>query len=156
MSSNYYPPGAFSFSVNFMGLGLLGVDASFQEVSGIQVQFDVEKVNEGGENRFSYNLPQRAKYSNLVLKRGLIALGSPLALWAGVTLGFPYAVPIVPAALLVTLLNENGNPLTAWAFVNAYPVRSEISTLNSMENRVLIETLELTYNYFQRIITPSL
>lgn len=156
MSSNYYPPGAFSFSVNFMGLGLVGVDASFQEVSGIQVQFDVEKVNEGGENRFSYNLPQRAKYSNLVLKRGLIALGSPLALWAGATLGFPYSVPIVPAALMVTLLNENGNPLTAWAFVNAYPVRSEISSFNSTENKVVIETLELSYNYFQRVIVPSL
>jgi phage tail-like protein len=156
MSSNYYPPPAFYFSVNLMGLGLLGVDASFQEVSGIQVQFDVEKVNEGGENRFSYNLPQRAKYSNLVLKRGLIALGSPLALWAGATLGLPFSVPILPQSLLVTLLNENGNPLTAWAFVNAYPVRSEISSLNSTENKVLVETFELTYNYFQRVILPSI
>jgi len=156
MSTSYYPPPAFYFSVNLMGLGFAGVDASFQEVSGIQVQFDVEKVAEGGENRFAYNLPQRARYSNLVLKRGIVVLGSPLALWAGATLGFPFSAPVVPMGLMVTLLNENGNPLTAWAFVNAYPVRSEISTLNSMENRVLIETLELTYNYFQRVIVPSI
>jgi hypothetical protein len=35
-------------------------------------------------------------------------------------------------------------------------VRSEISTFNSTENKVVIETLELTYNYFQRVIVPSL
>jgi phage tail-like protein len=150
MSTPYYPPPAFYFSVALIGSGKRVVDASFQEVSGIEAQFEVERTVEGGENRFAHNLPQRSKFSNLVLKRGFVTSGSFLAQWVSDTLGSNLSAPIVTRDLLVTLLNAKGQPLVTWNFVNAYPLRWDVASLNSMDNKILTETLELSYNYFVR------
>ncbi len=152
----YYPPPAFRFSVTVIGVGsiasiLTDIDASFQEVSGLQSEFDIEPVTEGGENRFVHHLPRPAKYPNLVLKRGVVTTDSFLAEWVGQTVGAGLSLPIVTQNLLVTLLDENGLPTIAWGLVNAYPVRWDVGPLNSMENKILSETLELSYNYFERV-----
>jgi phage tail-like protein len=156
MSDPYYPPGGFYFSVTVIGSGSLlaqatDIDASFQEVSGIEAKFEIEEVTEGGENRFVHRLPKPAKYQNLVLKRGIVAIDSFLVEWVGQTVGSGLSLPILPQNLLVTLLDGAGDPLVAWGFANAYPVRSQIAPLNASEGKVLIETLELSYNYFDRL-----
>jgi len=96
MTDQYYPPGAFHFTVKVIGSLTLGsvlpnIDASFQEVSGIQSAFEVEEVVEGGENRFAHRLTKPAKYSDLVLKRGIITRGSFLAEWVEQTIGSSHA-----------------------------------------------------------------
>ena len=156
MSETYYPPGAFYFSVQLLGsltpfALLTDVDASFQEVSGIQAEFGTEEVVEGGENRFAHRLPKQAKYSNLVLKRGVVTESSVLAEWVGQTIGASLSLPIVPQNILVTLLNASGIPSIAWGFVNAYPLRWEVGPLDSMDNKILTESLEFSYNYFERV-----
>lgn len=156
MSDTYYPPGGFYFTVAVLGSGAAlamasGVDASFQEISGIEAKFDTEEVTEGGENRFVYRLPKPAKYSNLVLKRGIVAVNSFLVEWVGQTVGSSLSLPILPQNILVTLLNEEGNPLIAWGFANAWPVRSQVAPLSASDNKILIETMELSYNYFDRV-----
>jgi phage tail-like protein len=156
MSDAYYPPPAFYFTVTILGsataLSLLtSIDASFQEISGIEAQFNVEEVAEGGENRFVHRLPKQGKYSNLVLKRGAVYTDSFLSEWFGQTVGSGMSLPILPQNLLVTLLNESSVPLIAWAFVNAYPVKWNMAAMNSQDNKILIETLELSYNYFERL-----
>jgi len=151
MADVYYPPGAFYFSVSMVGASQAGIDASFQEVSGIEATLDVENVEEGGENRFSHRLPRIVKYPNLVLKRGLVTSGSLLADWLTSTLAAGLAQPVVPKDLLVTLLNMRKSPLLSWTFTRAFPLRWELAQLNSERNEVLIETLELSYDYFQRV-----
>jgi phage tail-like protein len=160
MEETYYPPGAFYFSVQVLGsatpLALLtGVDASFQEVSGITAEFGVEEVAEGGENRFVHHLPRQAKYPNLSLKRGIVTRSSLLAEWAGQTIGSRLSLPIITQNILVMLLGESGLPLIAWAFVNAYPVKWDVAALDSQDNKILTETLELSYNYFDRLVLGS-
>ncbi|HEX7288870.1 MAG TPA: phage tail protein [Candidatus Angelobacter sp.] len=155
MTQDYYPPPAFYFTVTVIGSGaalalLTGIDASFKEVSGIRAEFGTEEVTEGGENRFVHRLPQAAKYANLVMKRGVVTKDSFLAEWVGQTIGSTLSLPIIPQNLLVSLLNEDGFPAIAWAFVNAWPVRWEVDPLNSMNNDILVETLEFSYNYFER------
>lgn len=155
MSEEYYPPGAFYFAVYILGSGtvfslLTDIDASFQEVSGIQAEFGIEEVTEGGENRFVHRLPRPAKYSNLVLKRGVVTMDSVLAEWVGQTVGSGLALPIITQNLMVTLLGEDGFPMIAWFFVNAYPVKWDVAALNSEDNKVLTETMEFAYNYFER------
>jgi phage tail-like protein len=161
MLDTYYPPGAFYFNVNIIGvLGvaslITSVDNSFEEVSGIQAEFDLEEIAEGGENRFKYRVPTQAKYSNLVLKRGVVTIDSFLAEWCGETIGANLAMPIVTQNLLVTLLDAKGIPTTAWGFSNAWPVRWEISSMNSQENKILTETLEFSYNFFERVNLTAL
>jgi phage tail-like protein len=159
MADEYYPPGAFYFAVDVLGVGtaltaltgFAAIDASFQEVSGFQAEFGVEEVAEGGENRFVHRLPLPAKYSNLVLKRGVVTKESILAEWFGQTVGSGLSLPIVTQNVLVRLLAPEGNiPLIAWIFVNAWPVRWDVGPLDSMDNKILTETLELSYNYFER------
>jgi len=154
--TTYYPPGAFYFTVHVLGSGtafslMTDIDASFQEVSGIEAQFGIEEVVEGGENRFVHRLPKATKYSNVVLKRGVVTMDSVLAEWVGQTVGSGLSMPILPQNLLVSLLNESGNPIIVWGFANAWPVKWQVSAMSSTENKILMETLELSYNYFERL-----
>lgn len=160
MSEIYRPPVAFHFSVTLFGSlapfsAASGVDGSFQEVSGIQVEQQVEEVVEGGENRFVHRLPRPARYSNLVLKRGVVTRSSVLAEWVGQTVGSSLSLPVIPQNLLVMLLDAEGDPVVVWGFVNAWPVRWETGTLDSQRNEVLTETMEFTYGYFERLVLTS-
>ncbi len=145
-----YPPVAFHFGVSLDGNG--ASDASFQEISGIKVEFSNEEVVEGGQNQFVHRLPTQAKYANLVLKRGVVVTTSPLADWVSRTLASYLTRPIELRQLMVTLKNAQHDPLITWTFVNAYPVRWEISPLNAMESTILTETMELAYHYFERSV----
>ena len=156
MSDPYYPPPGFYFTLTVLGsataLSLLtDTDAAFQEISGIEAQSQAEEVTEGGENRFVHRLPKQSKYSNLVLKRGAVTGDSTLIEWAGLTVGSSLTLPILTQNLLVMLLGENSIPLIAWAFVNAYPIKTQIAGLNAQDNKVLIESMEFSYNYFERL-----
>lgn len=153
-----YPPANFYFRVNVLSSGgrppRNSVDASFQEVSGIAAELEVEPYREGGRNGYAHRLPVRTKYQNLVLKRGLVSQTSQLFEWCLNTLGtgtMPM-LPIVPKDISVDLLGTEGadkdNVLKSWTFNRAWPVKWEISNLNAMGNEVVVETLEFTYDCF--------
>ena len=142
----YYPPVAFHFSVRF-GVSGQSSDTCFQEVSGLSVSLGVEEVKEGGENRFAHRLPTPARYGNLVLKRGLL-LDSEVRKWVeDAVINFVFQ----PTEVSVDLLNEKQEPLSSWTFTRAWPVKWQISSLKSMGNEVVIETLELVYESFRKV-----
>ncbi|GAA4460512.1 hypothetical protein GCM10023189_35740 [Nibrella saemangeumensis] len=143
VAGGYYPPVGFHFRVVFLGLGNDN-DQRFQSVSGLNVEFDVETVKEGGENRFEHKLPGRAKYPDLSLKRGLLKDSSVIA-WCRNALKNR---EIEPATLEVSLLNENHDPLITWKVFNAWPRKWSVSDFNAGENAVVVETLDLCYSYF--------
>jgi phage tail-like protein len=146
---NTYPPVGFYFDVVFRGISgvaATGVDTQFQEVSGFNQELGVEELVEGGENRFSHRLPNRGKFANLVLKRGVM-VNSQLVTWLQDAIdNFIFN----PATVEVTLLNEEGKPLVKWEFLKAWPVKWSTSDLKSTENAIVVETLELSYQYFTK------
>jgi phage tail-like protein len=145
--ADYQPPGGFHFRVEFQLPGARDGDARFQEVAGLGAELGLEEVVEGGENRFSHRLPTRARYSNLVLKRGLFT-DSTLIEWCrnGIE-NFDFE----PTTVNVTLLNENHEPLAeTYSFIRAWPVKWSVSDFKAQENGLVIETLELAFNYFTR------
>ncbi|MEL6867960.1 MAG: phage tail protein [Bacteroidota bacterium] len=143
--ADYYPPVGFHFVVAFELPTVTTGDFQFQEVSGLSVSLETETLVEGGENRFTYELPTRTKYDHLVLKRGML-IGSVLFQWAKEALeNFNF----IPTNLIITLLNENHIPITAWYVVNAYPVKWSVTDLNAEQSSIVIESLELNYNYFK-------
>lgn len=122
-------------------------EASFQEVSGINVSLETKGYPEGGVNDYSHKLPERAKYDNLFLKRGLLH-GSSLLQWINDAVkNFTFT----PKLLEVSLLNEEGNKLVTWSFSNAYPVGLKVTDFKSQDNSIVVETLEIAYNYFTRV-----
>jgi len=143
--SLFYPPTGFHFSVVFELPGQTDRDQRFQDVSGLSEEISTENITEGGENRFSYQLPERVSHPNLVLKRGML-IGSGLLRWIRNAMeNFVFE----PVNLTVTLLNELHLPVAAWYIVNAYPVKWNVSDFNAEENRLVIETIELKYQYFK-------
>ncbi|WP_296382174.1 phage tail protein [Winogradskyella sp.] len=143
-----YPFVGFHFRLSFP-LVSGHIDTSFKEVSGLSLEMEMEEIAEGGENRFKHRVPSGAKYQNLVLKRGITSFDSPLSVWCESTLTGDLSTAIVTQTVLLSLLNEDGLAVKNWSFVNTWPVKWEISPLNTADNEILIETLELTYDYFK-------
>lgn len=143
--AGYYPPVGFHFGVEFTSLGKNDNDTRFQSVSGLSVEFETETFKEGGENRFEHVLPVRTKYPDLILKRGLLAKDSEVFAWCQKAF---QQREFKLTNLLVTLLNEKHEPLKTWNVVNAWPKKWAVSDFNAEANAIVIETLELRYNYF--------
>jgi len=142
-AAQYYPPWGFYYKVEF-GISKNSNDVRFQTVSGLSVEYDYENFKEGGENRFEHKLPVRTKYADLVLKRGMV-VDSEVISW------FNNAFrdrEFVPTDINVILMNEKGEPLRTWKVAHAIPKKWVVSDLNSTENAIVVETMEITYRYF--------
>jgi phage tail-like protein len=149
---SYYPPVGFRFKVKFEGLDdEVGEDIYFQSVAGLSVDIETEEFAEGGENRFKHKLPTRTKFPNLVLKRGLLKT-SGLIKWCEKAFeDFEFK----PLSLIISLYSDEGqdsvesSPMITWKITHAIPVKWAIDDLNSQESKIVLETLELSYNYFK-------
>jgi phage tail-like protein len=139
---NYTPIG-FYFKLTFKDQ-----DIAFQEVSGISKEFSIEEVASGGENQFKYRLPTVSSSENLVLKRAIIAAESLLVNWCETCINQGLSSPIQPKNVTLSLVNTNDQTIMQWTFHNAYPVKYHVSDLNTQENAIIIESLELAYTYF--------
>ena len=147
-----YPPVGFHFLVTFELFPQTPNDFRFQEVSGLDVEMEMETFLEGGQNRFSWKLPKRARYSDLVLKRGMF-MGSGIVLWC--QNAFENFV-FEPVNLTIALLNDSHVPVQAWYVVNAIPKKWSISNFNAQENSIVIESITLSYQFFNVISVESL
>lgn len=141
------PPLAFRFGVFFFAEGKIPnpLDIMFQKVSGLDSTVETTPMLEGGQNIYPQSLPQRIKYQNLVLQRGLI-VGSPLVIQFNQVMSqFTFS----PANVLVTLFDTTRIPIAGWLLMKAYPVRWSISDLDAESNTAVIENMELTYQFMQ-------
>ena len=145
----YTPPVGFHFRVDFGIAPGIRDDVLFQEVGGLGAEVTTEDLVEGGENRFTHRLPVRTKYSNLVLKRGLF-VDSALTDWVRNAIENLEATDEhKPTTVNVVLLDEKGEPLGhSYNFNSAWPVKWSISDLKSSSNEVVVESLELSYQFY--------
>jgi len=140
-----YPPVGFHFRVEFGLDGVEDNDFRFRDVSGLSMELEEETHNEGGENRFVQKLPVRGRYPDLVLKRGMLT-DSKVTQWCKAAI---QNLDIEPITVWVTLMNENHEPLQTYTFVNAWPKKWNASDLNAEASEIVVESLELAYQYFR-------
>ncbi len=133
-------PVAFHFEV-VIGLWSL----AFKEVSGLGFEMELEEVTEGGVNDYAYYLPKRAKHGNLILKRALRTIQYTDAIWIKSMVEGESLNTFITTPILINLLNENREIISAWSCLNAFPVKWTIDSLDSEKNSVLIETIEFAY-----------
>ena len=145
MDPRYRPPAGFHFRVEFGLPDATDNDTRFREVSGLTRELEDEAFNEGGENRFVHKLPSRARYPDLVLKRGLL-VDSAVRSWCERAI---YDFEIEPIPVFVTLLNGEHEPLQSYSVLNAWPKKWSVSDFNAESSEVVIETLELAYQYYK-------
>lgn len=146
--NEWAPPVSFYFKVEFQGGPPLS--ASFQEVSGLKLEMEVEERREGGANGAVYHLPVKFKHGNLILKRALEPLSDGLEKWINDTMDGQFIKKIVPVDISVSLLGADSVPLAKWTCTHAYPVKWDMGVFNSQTNGLVIETLELCYNELRR------
>lgn len=141
----FTPPVGFHFKVDVLGLPPAADDLRFVEVGGLALEVATEEVAEGGENRFVQRYPGRAKYGDLVLKRGLLKR-SEIWNWARQCIE---DLDVQPRDVDVTLLNAEHEPLMTWHIVGAFPVKWAVSDLNATANAFVVETMTLAYRHFR-------
>lgn len=153
-STIYDPPLGFYFKVSFENLSPVTEDFHFQSVSGLTMEMATESRKEGGNNRYDLELPLKAQYPDLVLKRGLWIIDQEtrtqnekghLQAWCHRTI---QSLVIRPSNLTVSLRNAKGLPIMSWWIKRAWPKKWTVSDFNAEENQLVIETVELHYDYF--------
>ncbi len=145
MAFDIYPPVGFIFKVEFKELDdAYETDTYWQEVNGLSIDVSEFEYKEGGENRFVYTFPERPKYSNIELKRGLMP-NTTVYNWCSDSIR---NLDIKPTNFFITLLNDKQEPLQLYHVINAWPTKWNVSNFNAMDSQIVIESLELSYQYF--------
>jgi len=147
---NWDLPVAFYFQVLMQG-----AEFSFKEVSGLTTELETETIIEGGNNDYQHLVPRHVKHGNLILKRALKALNREDVQWIASFFNGSLVFPISTVLVTINLLDREGEPIYSWNCHHAYPVKWETDVLDSEKNSVLIESLELTYTYLERIPCQS-
>jgi phage tail-like protein len=92
------------------------------------------------------------KYEPLQLRRSIGAADSSLVKWCRVTLEGGLGQQIRTVPLTVYLLNAFGEPLRAWLFADAYPIKWEVGAFDANKNELAIESVTLQYTFSNRIL----
>lgn len=120
--------------------------AAFAEVSGLEMTMEVEDYAAGGHNDAVLKFPGRMKWSNLVMKRGLLAKRDPLDksdLWTWCEAYLDGQG--VRKDGIVTLLDENRRPKVTWSWKRGLPLKWSGPSLNAGQSQVAFESIEIAH-----------
>ena len=132
----------FRFLVEIEGL----VVGGFSEVTGLDIEVEVESYREGGLNTFAHELPGPVRYpARLVLKRGLTEADSFWRWYRDVARG-----QIARKNGSIVLLDRTGQEAWRWNFTDAYPARWTGPQLRAGASEVAVETVELVHRGLTR------
>jgi phage tail-like protein len=132
------PVPAFKFWVEMQSI----VVAEFKECSGLRLERKVEEIEEGGVNDHWHILPGRNKYSNIVLKYGVMHSNE---LWNWFQEGL-YDGKVKRVTFTILLRNVKGDVVKRWNVKEGFPVKWEGPSLNVEGSQVAIETLEIAHH----------
>lgn len=131
------PYTSFNFLVEIQGI----ITAGFSEISGLQIETELEEVREGGVNNHIHKLPKLTKYGNLTLKHGLTDQDILWNWYKDVING-----NVMRTNITIFLLDFAGKLVMHWEFSDAYPVKWTGPELKAESNTVAFETLEIAHN----------
>lgn len=132
-----YPLPVFHYQVEWGGT-LLG----FSEVSGLNIEVQLIEYRDGASQEYSsIKMPGIPKYGNITLKRGILPSDNEFYDWLNTT----SLNTVERRDLIISLLNENHEPVMTWKAVNAWPVKVEGPGLKATGNEVAIESIEVAH-----------
>jgi phage tail-like protein len=115
--------------------------AGVSDVTGLQLETETDKYEEGGLNSFVHIFPKSTKYQNIVLKRGITGLDD-LWLWhQNVIKGIKDR-----RSGAIVLKDETGTDKWRWEFVEAFPVKWTGPDFKADTNTVAFESVELAHH----------
>lgn len=123
-------------------------DGAFQDCSGLEIELEVKEHLEGGNNAAVVRQVGRAKYTNLILKRGMFysrsgVLNRDLWQWLqGIAAGVR---PVARYDGLVEVMSVGDEVVASWEFDRGLPVRLRGPELNAKTGEVAIEELHIAH-----------
>ena len=132
-----YPLPNFHFQVDWGGTRM-----GFTEISGLNIETDVIDYREGLDPEYhTRKMPGLRKYSNLVLKRGIVKGDNEFYNWVHTI----KMNEVERRDITIRLLDEEHVPAVVWKIKNAWPVKYTGPVLKADGNEVAIESLELAH-----------
>lgn len=121
-------------------------DGGFQECSGLEVSMDVQDYNEGGRNDAVIRRVGRAKYSNIVLKRGMFfGEGNSVRrdLWEWLQNIVAGRRPVARYDGIIEVRTQSRETVATWVFERGLPVKISGPQLNARTGDIAIEELHI-------------
>ena len=135
------PFGAFNFHLEIDGV----IVGGFSEISGLDIETEVEHFREGGRNDFRYSFIKHSSHPDLVLSRGMSDTDQLYGWYVDVTQG-----KIRRKSGTIYLVDNVGAPITWWDFEDAVPVKWEGPSLNANSGAIATEKLSLAHHGLRR------
>jgi len=146
VQDDVWPLPKFYFSVQ------LGDDqsASFQEVSGLESETRPIEYRHGNSPVFyPIKMPGLGRVGNVTLRKGIFVNDAKLWNWySEIKMN-----TIKRRTVVISLLDETGNPKMVWTLLNAFPVKISGPDLKSTGNEVAVEALEIAFETMS-VATP--
>lgn len=123
-------------------------NGAFQECTGLEIEMDVKELLEGGRNDGVTRQVGRAKYGDLVLKRGMLqsdagVLDRELWRWLqGVVAGVR---PVRRYDGIIEVQARDGSPVARWGFERGLPAKITGPQLNAQTGEIAIEELRIAH-----------
>lgn len=136
---NNWPLPKFYFSVK----GLNGADAiSFQEVTGLSSENTPIEYRHGDNKTFyPIKMPGLGKVGNVTMRKGIFAKDDKLFAWFNAI----KLNTIARSTVVISLLDETGQPAMTWTLNNAFPIKVTGTDLKSQGNEVAVESIDIAY-----------
>lgn len=123
-------------------------DGGFQECSGLEMEMDVQEYQEGGRNDGVVRRVGRAKYTNIVLKRGMFFGESGKAnrdLWNWIQAVVAGQRPVPRYDGIVEVKSAGETVGATWLFHRGLPARITGPQLNAKTGDIAIEELHIAH-----------
>lgn len=133
-----WPVPQFHFMVTLGDIG----EIAFQEVSGLDTEYDVIEYRAGNSPDFStVKMPGLKKVTEISLKKGM---------FSGDTALFDYFASVKMntvkrETVTIVLLDEEHKPLFTWTLKNAFPKKVSGASMNAKTSEAAVETLVLVH-----------
>ena len=132
-----YPLPVFHFTVQWGGTRI-----GFSEVTGLTQENQAIEYRDGSFPEYSsIKMPGLRKFSNVTLKRGIVKADNEFFQW----LSTIKLNQVERRDIVVSLLNENHEPVMTWKVQNAFPVKVEGPGLKASGIEVAIESIEIAH-----------
>ena len=133
-----WPVTKFHFKVTLGDAG----EMAFQEVSGLDAEYDTFEYRAGNSVDFStVKMPGLRKGSDISLKKGMFKDDTALLdYFMGVSMN-----TIKRETVTIQLLDEEHHPMFTWTLKNAFPLKLTSTDLNAQNNEVAIDELVLAH-----------
>ena len=130
----------FEIVINGVSDDGTAVKGSFSECSGLEASMDPIEYRNGSEDFTVRKIPGLKKFTNIVLKRGIIG---DLTLWNWILEGLDGTVHRTEGAII--LLDEAKTEVMRWKFKRGWPSKYTVAGFNAKNNEIAMETLEIAH-----------